>query len=405
MDFREFIQQFCLENLANKEVEMNDIVITGMGIVGPCGTSVEMFWSNLLHGNTNKLKDGSKSLYAGIVGKKIPEKLFPKRLINKCDDFSKMALWSSYEAISVAEIEEIDSNRVGIFIGNNTGGWNSSFSGLRKLHKLKSPVSPYMASNWFPAAVQGHMSIAYGFKGISKTFIADKVSALYALKFAVQAIESGQIDIAVVGGVEAPVNEWALKFYANTGEISKDDNYYFFDRMGRQGYLISEGAGFLILEKKSHALQRNAPKILGTLKKIIVGNCPSDIFSSKYETYKRLIETLIAEECGKKLFIPACSGNYLNDEIENKIINRYFYNDIVSLAKTKFGNTIAASSIIDCILSITAMNKSIIPVAANGSDFNQDSKMAELHEKISTSIVMSIGYGGSFGGVVLSYDI
>ena len=93
------------------------------------------------------------------------------------------------------------------------------------------------------------------------------------------------------------------------------------------------------------------------------------------------------------------------DEIENKIINRYFYNDIVSLAKTKFGNTIAASSIIDCILSIIAMNKSIIPVAANGSDFNQDSKMAELHEKISTSIVMSIGYGGSFGGVVLSYDI
>lgn len=57
MDFREFIQQFCLGNLANKEVEMNDIVITGMGIVGPCGTSVEMFWSNLLHGNTNTMQE------------------------------------------------------------------------------------------------------------------------------------------------------------------------------------------------------------------------------------------------------------------------------------------------------------------------------------------------------------
>lgn len=237
------------------------IVVTGTGIIGPCGNTVEEFINNLYLGKVN-IKELSKSKYSEIrIGGKIVDfekstNGISRRLLNKCDDFSKISLIASKSAIEEAEISDFPLERIGIFIGNSTGGWNSSSTGLKNLFIDNFPVSPFMASNWFPAAVQGHLSLAYGFKGISKTLISDRTSGMLAIKHAIKNINSGKIDIALVGGVEAPINEWALHFYQSTDEVSIDGKYDF--NNNSYGYLISEGAGFIVIETEKNALKRNA---------------------------------------------------------------------------------------------------------------------------------------------------
>jgi len=248
------------------------VVITGIGIVAPSGIGKTAFWEGMKEGTSfvSPISRFDASRYpsriAGEVKElKIPDS-FPRRLLKKLDRFSHMVLVATDLALKDGKVELAEENlsRVGVFIGNALGGWQYAETELRDLYLegLKG-VSPYQATAWFPAAPQGQISIYYGIKGYSKTVISDRASSLMALGYAERIIKKGVVDLALAGGTEAPITPYALLCCNTSGSLSTRNEeassaYRPFDGT-RDGFVIGEGAGIVILEEMEHALKREAP--------------------------------------------------------------------------------------------------------------------------------------------------
>ncbi|MHC4199731.1 MAG: beta-ketoacyl-[acyl-carrier-protein] synthase family protein, partial [Planctomycetota bacterium] len=203
---------------------MQDIVITGMGVVTPAGIGKAEFWKGLTGGKSfvSRITRFDASTYpsriAGQVeGLESATDSFHPRLLKKIDRFSHMALVAAELALKDAGLDRksLDPERSGVFTGNTLGGWLFAETELRKLH-IGEIISPYMVSAWFPAAPQGQISIFYKIKGYSKTVIADRASSLVAIGYGARTVEAGKLDLALVGGMEAPVTPYAL-LCCNTG--------------------------------------------------------------------------------------------------------------------------------------------------------------------------------------------
>lgn len=250
------------------------VVITGIGVVAPSGVGKTDFWNGMKEGTSfvtpiSKF-DASRypSRIAGEVKElKIPES-FSKRLLKKLDRFSHMALVATDLALKDGKLDLAaeDLTRAGVFVGNALGGWQYAETELRDLYvEGIEGVSPYQATAWFPAAPQGQISIHYGLKGYSKTVISDRASSLMALGYAARTIKKGNVDIVVAGGTEAPVTPYALLCCNTNGSLSTRNEeapsaYRPFDGT-RDGFVIGEGAGIVVLEEMEHALKRGAPHL------------------------------------------------------------------------------------------------------------------------------------------------
>jgi 3-oxoacyl-(acyl-carrier-protein) synthase len=200
------------------------VVITGIGVVAPQAPNAGEFWDRLKNnvGTIEAIYKCDTRLlkvkYAGQVnnGQLQPEQYFNARYLKKCDDFSVYALLAVREALTDAalDIGRIGPERIGIYVGNNSGGWHAAEKGLKDLHDQGTAyISPFLASNWFPAAPQGHISIYYQMMGYSKTVAADMASAAIAIGNAYKLVKNGTCDFMVAGGTENLVVAWGLLFY------------------------------------------------------------------------------------------------------------------------------------------------------------------------------------------------
>lgn len=379
-----------------------EIVVTGIGMVGPCGNSTNDFFDNLIKGNANIKKSEEMNSSSGVIENLEPEKLFPRRLIRKCAYFSKISLVAMQEALAMAELLELDEaekERVGFYVGNSTAGWESAQSGLDAIFNKENEksVSPYLASNWFPAAVQGHASLAFGFKGVSKTIAGDRSSALIALNTAINYLDNGKIDVAIVGGVETPVNSWAMKFYDATKELSHTGEYDVFTEEGT-GMMLSEGAAYFILETKEHALKRlGKEKVLAGITGSNVGFYGGEDMEKASELFGQMIQKTHKDP---KLVFVSGAGNLVSDRMEAKAYKDIFSKDtIYTCPKTLFGNTVAASGAIDIALGIISIKRGIIPSGKKGKKKYLKLVEEPFQTKVNNFLVVANGYGGSMAAV------
>lgn len=361
------------------------IVITGFGLIGACGNNSEEFFNNLLVGKANIEELDKNNLhnirYAAKIADFRSDNNIDKRLKRKCARFSQISLNVVLEAVRMAKLYNLNSREVGIFVGNSTAGWESAENGLKSIFVEKKEVSPYLASNWFPAAVQGHISLAFGYKGISKTV----TSGILAIKMAMHYLKTGKISCAVVVGVETPVNDWGLKFFDATGQFTHNQD----------GMFIGEGAGCLILERKEYAERRiSKEKILATMHKCKDFFCREDFITDR----KALFETLISnvEENADVVFVSGGSGQV--QKIESEVYQKHFSNRIIyTCPKTYFGNTIGASAVMDTILAVLSINKGIIPgslVRENVKKMGIEILDQNIEMQINSCLVVSMEYGG-----------
>lgn len=177
------------------------------------------------------------------------------RTIRKLDKFCLNGIITAEEAIKSSELnlENIDKNRIGIYVGNCLGGWESIENQIIELHKQGvSQVGPYVATSWFPAALQGQLSLRYGIKGKSKTFSTESVSGLQAVGYAYNAIKNGEIDIAICGATEHLSSNLITRLINDGSKINNDleaNNY-------------TESSAFIVLENEKIAKQRGFNNIL-----------------------------------------------------------------------------------------------------------------------------------------------
>lgn len=260
---------------------MEKIVITGMGIISPYGIGHQLLWEKLLAGENGlqPLTTFDTSHVQCRVGGQLrdfqPDSYVSPRLTRKIDRFSTFGLITAQLALQEAGLlvdgkkpvwsqQAEGGNRVGITVGNNLGGWEFAERELRNLWQLgPHEVSPYMATAWFPAAVQGNISIHLGIKGIGRTFLSDRAGGALAIMHAADCLQRGKADIMLAGGTEAPFSPYAALCYETSGFMSKQaasgslEAYRPFDQ-AHDGLVTAEGAAFFVLERAEDAHKRGA---------------------------------------------------------------------------------------------------------------------------------------------------
>ena len=237
------------------------IVITGLGVVSPLGHDLAVLTARLgqrpeVGGSGRSVRLGDAELWstAGLAS----EHIVNRRLQRKLDPFCVNGMVAADMALRHSGLpwQTLDAARIGISVGNCLGGWAYTQPELEALHtRGVSAMGPYVATAWFPAALQGQISLAYGFKGHSKTFSARDVAGLQAVGHAALAIDAGRADVMLCGASEdlsSPYMQAVLARYARANGSAPG----VFGRL--QPSAFSDGAAFLVLEERSHAERRGA---------------------------------------------------------------------------------------------------------------------------------------------------
>ena len=183
-------------------------VITGIGVVNPAGIGKDAFWRSMVEGRSALAPisrfDASRFpvRVAGQINGFEAKDFIPRRFIVKTDRFTHFALAAAELALADARLDlgNEDLHRVGVWFGNNAGGWDICERGFHELYREGATlVNPWQATAWFPTAPQGYLTIRYGIRGYSKSFVCDRASGASALYFAERAIRLGHNDVILAG--------------------------------------------------------------------------------------------------------------------------------------------------------------------------------------------------------------
>jgi len=399
---------------------MERIAITGIGVVSPSGIGKRQLWANLKSGRSfiKKITRFDASLYPSHIAGQIDDlekySHISERLLKKIDAFSHMALVASETALQDAgiNIKNEDPNLVGIFLGNAIGGWLYAETELRDLYlEGRDGVSPYMASAWFPAAPQGQISIYYGIKGFSKTVVSDRASSLMALGYARKVLAKEKLNMILGGGMEAPVTPYALLCCNTYGALSVNNGdpehaYRPFDRE-RNGFVIGEGAGIVVMESVSRAKLRKA-NILGYISGYGTScdgvdriQCASDGKELARAINMALADAKVAaQEIGYISLDGLAVDLWDNSEINalRLVFGDSLKNIPASCPKSMFGNLLGASGVLDMIIALLVMEHNLVPPTLNLdkpvlNELNYIRGQAKEY-KVDNSLIISRGRGG-----------
>ena len=253
------------------------VVVTGMGTLAPNGNSTDSFWEALKSGASGigpityfDTKDHRVTI-AGQLSDFQPEQYLDAKEIRKLDPFSIFALVAAQEAITSAKLDfdTINLDRAGVTIGTGVGGIQT----LEHEHNIienRGPrrVSPQFVAKMISNIAGGHLSMRWGLRGPSQTVTSACASGTDAIGIALRLVRYGDADIMLTGGTEASITPLTIAGFANMRALSQncDDPTKAsrpFDA-GRDGFVLSEGAGILVIESEEHAMNRGA-KILAEL--------------------------------------------------------------------------------------------------------------------------------------------
>jgi 3-oxoacyl-[acyl-carrier-protein] synthase II len=396
------------------------VVVTGIGIVNPSGIGKDEFWQNMTQGRSAiKAIDRFDTTefptkVAGAISDFQPGDFIPRRLIVKTDRFTHYALAASDLALADAnlDLEAEDSYRVGVWFGNNAGGWDICERGFHELYNDGATlVNPWQATAWFPTAAQGYVTIRYGIRGYSKSFVCDRASGASGLYFGVKSIQQGHNDVVLTGGSEAPITRFGMVCYYETGEISNASNpdtaYQPFDRE-RSGIVLGEGSTVLVLESEEHALARGA-KIYG---EITSGSMTTDISPNEGIQLKRAmnialknanlspsdIDVVFAEGCGTQ------TGDRLESEAIDAVFGETASDVPVTVPKSLFGHLYGASCTTEVACSLMAMETDRLPVMQSVNP-DEDCQLNFVTQAQSASVSRTLVNSRAREGVNASFVI
>lgn len=400
---------------------MERVVITGMGVVAPLGNTVDSFWNRLIKGESGISSidtfDTSrhKSRIAGLVRDFDADELFGRKEARRMDRFCQFALAAAEQAWedSGLSLEQIDQERMSVYVGSGVGGIQTLFdqAGLirdRGPERVSPTLVPMMISNMAAAMI----SIKYGAMGASFSPVTACSIGNTAIGEAFRLIRSGGTDIIFAGGAEAAVTEIALASFGNATALStRNEDPARASRpfdAGRDGFVIAEGAGILILESLSHALSRNA-RIYA---EVIGYGASSDAYHvvathpeghGAYLAMKLAMqEAGIAPEDVDVISAHATSTE-LGDRSETLAMKKLFgdhaYRIPITANKSMTGHLLGAASAVEAVALVKSLQQNIIPPTMNletkDPECDLDYVPNEAREaKLSIGLSNSFGFGG-----------
>jgi 3-oxoacyl-(acyl-carrier-protein) synthase len=325
------------------------VVITGIGVILPGTDTLDALRAAQAPGRTHV-----RQLSSGLTGSEIDESIMegrlPGRLSKKLDAFTRYALVATESALSDARLDlgTVDRDRCGVFVGNSFGGWVFTEEQLRNLH-CDGPraVSPFQATSWFPAAPQGQITILHGIKGRSKTYMADRASSLLSVGSAASLNRRGDLDVAIAGGTESTNTDFVRLALASIAANASPES--------ANAFAVTEGAVFLVLESRQHAVRRGA-RIYAEVGGFATRNSPCE--ADRYSTDPGAVTRAMRQVCGDTrpdlIMLDAC-GLSESDEAETQAIRDVFGAIAVSAPKARYGHAFGAEGALDIAYACLAV--------------------------------------------------
>ena len=406
---------------------MKRVVITGMGLISPIGNSVEESWDGILNhkcGIDNislfDCTDFKTKLDAEIKGFNF-EDHFDAKTIKRTDRSSLLAICSAREAMKDSMIDEnnTDFNRLGVFVSTGIGGFNTVEEQCNIAYeKGNKRVSPLFIPMGIVNMAAGNIAIDVGAKGESVSIVTACASSTHSIGEAYRTIKLGLEDAIIAGGTESAICKTSMAGFENMKALSsatdKTRASIPFDKE-RNGFVMGEGAGVVILEELEHALKRNA-KIYA---EVVGYGATSDAYhitspAPDGDGAKRAMERAI-EDAGIKPeeidYINAHgTSTHLNDLTETIAIKGVFgenYKDVlVSSTKGNTGHLLGAAGVAEAIFCAKAIQEGTVPATINYKveDEECDLNIVKnncLKKDINIAMSNSLGFGGHNASIIL----
>ena len=412
---------------------MKRVVITGLGIVAPNGTGVEYAWKNVVDGVSGIRKidifDASDlpCQIAGIPvigtepGQYNPDAIVDVREQRKLDKSMIYGMVAADEAIRDAGLIDYDGDkeRVGVSIGSGIGGMNTIYENCIELHE-NGPrhVSPFFIPKGIINMTAGNVSIKYGFKGPNLAVVTACATSAHSIGEAVRLIKYGDADIMIAGGAEGAVCKIGVAgFTAMRALSTRNDDPTAASRpwdKGRDGFVMSEGAGILVLEEYEHAVARGAKIYAEVAGYGLSGDAyhitaPAPGGEGGLRAMRAALKDAGLEPADVDYINAHGTSTGLGDIGELEAVKTLFAgtNACMSSTKSTTGHLLGAAGGVEAIFCTLAIRDGIVPPTINLNDpvdevgdFNLVPNVAQKRE-VNVAISNSFGFGGTNASLVI----
>ena len=408
---------------------MRRVVVTGIGMCSPLGFGCDISWKNLVNSKSgiNRLEgfeiEDLPSKVGGQLNREGREDLFIENCIEakekrKVETFIQYALSASKEAILDSnwfpENQE-EKSRTGVIIGSGIGGLDGIKKNAENLQRGPRKVSPFFIPSCLINLASGHVSIKYGFTGPNHSVVTACASGAHAIGDSARLIMFDNADVMIAGGSEAACTRFGIsgfsamralstKFNENPEKASRP-----WDK-DRDGFVLSEGAGILVLEEFEHAKKRSANIYAEIVGYGLTGDAyhataPASDGNGGFRAMKMALKDAKLSPEAISYINAHGTSTPLGDEIEFKAVKKLFANDLsnffMSSTKSSTGHLLGASGAIEAIFSILSIKNNIMPPTLNLEKISEGCEEINLIPKNSiqednnVSLSNSFGFGGT----------
>ena len=403
------------------------VMVTGLGLVTPIGNQVDITWNNLINGKSgiDYIKsfdpEGFETKIAAEVKEFNPSEILGRKESKRLDRFAQFACVASKEAVnhSGLDIQNEDATRIGVIIGSGVGGI-ITITDQHKVMLNRGPkrVSPFLVPMMLGDMASGQVSMMLGAKGPNFSTVSACATGADSIGEAYEMIRRGVIDVAIAGGTEAAVCPIGIAGFNSCMALStKNDNPKSASRpfdKERDGFVLGEGAGIVILESEEHASKRNA----NVIAELLGYGASSDAHHvtqphPEGEGASRAMQMALSASKTNINEIDYVNAHGtstpLNDKFETISIKNTFgehaYKMPISSTKSMTGHLLGAAGAIESVISILVINNSLIPPTINYENPDPDCDLnyvpnQSIESNISKVMTNSLGFGGHNSSLV-----
>jgi len=405
-------------------MESKRVVVTGLGAITPIGNTVKDFWEGLVNGKNGACEitrfDSTlyKTHFACEVKGYNPDDFFDKKSARKYDLFAQFDIVAADEAIADSGItpENTDFDNVGVLLTSGIGGVNHFFNEMKEFFQGDGTprFSPFLITKMIANMPGGVISIKYGFCGPNFATVSACASSAHAIMEAFNYIRYGKCDVVIAGGAGAAIGECGIGGFNSMHALStRNDDFMTASRpfdLNRDGFVMGEGAGSIVLEEYEHAKARGA-KIYAEL---VGGGASADAYhitaphpegkGGILSMRRALKDAEITPEAIDHINTHGTStpaGDLAEPIAIKEVFGEHAYNISINSTKSMTGHLLGGAGAVEAIASILALKNGIIPPTINHFDDDPqiDSRLDFTFNKackrdIHYALSNSFGFGG-----------
>jgi len=401
-------------------MENRRVVVTGIGAVTSLGNDAKTFWENIVQNKsgidfiTRVDKDDFPVHVAAEIKDFDVRKFVERKDARKMDLFTQYAVAASKMAVEDANltIDESNADRVGVWIGCGIGGMDTYEEQLRRfIDKGYRRVSPFFVPMLIPDMAAGQVSIQLGAKGINSCTVTACASGANSIGDAFKAVQRGDADYIITGGTESPITNMAFAGFSAMKALTFNDDPQTASRpfdKNRDGFVMGEGAGILVIETLDSALERGADIYAEIVGYGATGDAyhitaPAEGGEGAARAMKQaLADAAIAPEAVDYINAHGTSTD-MNDRYETQAIKKVFGEHATKLAvsstKSMTGHLLGAAGGVESVISVKAIDDGVIPATINYETPDPDCDLDYVpneSRKQDVNVVLSNSFG--FGG-------